>query len=364
VPEQVPIAFVRAGRGWLGEGAVARVDFPADDAYRQASSWWAGIRERLLAERDGSGPVVAFGSFPFDSASPAGATLLVPERARRVDGGLPRLGAGDAAALPVASVADGVMSPSDYLGAVERLRAAIVEGRLEKAVLARDVVVRPDGPVDLRALVDSLAAAHPGAAVFCVDGLVGASPETLVTVHGGRVTARVLAGTAGPGEGDALAASDKDRREHELAARSVTEALAPHVAGLTASEPYVLALPHLTHLATDVTAEISDGSDVLALVAALHPTAAVAGTPAQAALGWIRELEPGDRGRYAGPVGWVDSDGNGEWAIALRCAQRLPDGTFRAFAGAGIMADSVPELELAETGLKLRPILEALRAVR
>jgi len=360
VPEQVPVAFVRGGHGWLGEGPVTRGDFAAEDSYGEAAAWWS----RIVAERHDAAPgstPVAFGSFPFDAASPAGATLLVPDRAVRVDGALARLGTRP---LPAAAVHDGAMSRGAYEAAVARVRDAIAAGHLQKAVLARDVVVEPASPIDLGSLVDVLAASHPDAAVFCVDGLVGASPETLVTVHRGLVTARVLAGTAGPGEGEALAASDKDRFEHELAARSVTEALGPHVVGLAASEPYVLELPHLTHLATDVTAEIADGSDVLALVAALHPTAAVAGTPPRPALEAIRELEPVDRGRYAGPVGWVDANGDGEWAIALRCAQLRPDGSFHAFAGAGIMADSVPELELAETDLKLRPILEALGAVR
>lgn len=358
--EQVPIAFVRDGRGWLGDGPAVRGDFPADDAYRLAAAWWADlVAERRAAGHDGS--LVAFGSFPFDAASPAGATLLVPARVRRVDGTMPRLGTH---AVPPSTMRDGVMTREAYRSAVEQVRAAIAAGRLEKSVLARDVLIEPTSLVDLGSLLDTLAAAHPRAAVFCVDGLVGASPETLVTVHEGVMTARVLAGTAGPGEADALADSDKDRREHEVAVRSVTEALAGHVARLAATEPYVLELPHLTHLATDITAEIADGSDVLTLVAALHPTAAVAGTPVRDALGWIHRLEPVDRGRYAGPVGWVDADGDGEWAIALRCAQRQEDGTFHAFAGAGIMGDSVPELELAETELKLRPILEALRALR
>jgi len=359
VPEQVPIAFVRDGRGWLGRGDAVRVDFAAD-AYRDAAAWWS----RTVAERRAAGhegPLVAFGSFAFDADSPAGSVLLVPERAERVDGAMPRLGSRP---RPSAAVRDGAMSRVAYELAVERVRGAIAAGLLQKAVLARDVVVDPAGPVDLGTLVDVLHAAHPDAAVYCVDGLVGASPETLVTVHEGVATARVLAGTAGPGEGDALAGSDKDRLEHELAVRSVTEALGPHVTRLAVTEPYVLQLPHLTHLATDVRAEVADGSDVLALIAALHPTAAVAGTPADAALEAIRELELVDRGRYAGPVGWVDADGDGEWAIALRGAQARPDGSFHAFAGAGIMADSIPELELAETDLKLRPILEALGALR
>ncbi len=361
MPANTPTVFVRDGDGWLGEGAAARGDFAAKGAYREAARWWA----RLVAERrrEGfEGPLVAFGAFPFDAASPSGATLLVPDRVRRISGDLPRLGS---LPLPSATVSEGFMSRETYLWAVEQVRAAIAGGRLEKSVIARDVLIRPDGPVDAGTLVDVLAAAHPGASVFSVDGLIGASPETLITVHDGIVTARVLAGTAGPGEADALLESDKDRREHELAARSVTDALAPHVVSLeTSPEPFVLELPHLTHLATDVTAEISDGSSVLALLEALHPTAAVAGTPMRAALSWIHEVEPVDRGRYAGPVGWMDSDGNGEWAIALRCAQLRGDGTFRAFAGAGIMADSVPEVELAETELKLRPILEAFRAIQ
>jgi len=353
-----PTVFVRDGRGWLGEGVARRADLPSREAYRAAAQWWARHVEERRAAGD-AGPLVAFAAFPFDPASPDGATIIVPERIVPVEAGLPTLSPG--APAPVSSVNDGIMTPERYLRAVATAVAAIRAGEIEKAVLARDVLVRPRARVDLGALVDRLASAHPAAAVFAVDGLVGASPETLVTVHGGVVTARVLAGTAGPGEGEALLASDKDRREHALAARSVVEALAPHVERLEASpEPFLLELPHLTHLATDVTGVVADGSDVLALVAALHPTAAVAGTPRDAALERIRGLEPVGRGRYAGPVGWVDAAGDGEWAIALRCAQRRPDGSFHAFAGAGIMGDSVPELELAETGLKLRPILDAL----
>jgi len=359
VPEQVPVAFVRGGHGWIGEGGITRGEFAGPAALAEAAGWWS----RFLAERPDPAPAhprVAFGSFPFDPRSPEGGVLLVPERARRVDDGLPRLGA---RRLPASRMRPGRMSRTAYEAAVGALRQAIAAGRLEKAVLARDVIVEPEAPVDLGTLLEALARAQPDAAIYCVDGLIGASPETLVTVHDGVVTARVLAGTAGPGEAHALAASDKDRAEHEFAARSVIDALAPHVARLTATEPYVLELPHLTHLATDLRGAVADGSDVLALVAALHPTAAVAGTPVDAALAAIRESEPIDRGRYAGPVGWLDERGDGEWAIALRGAQLLPDGRFRAFAGAGIVADSVPELELAETDLKLRPILEALRAV-
>jgi len=305
---------------------------------------------------------VAFGSFPFDRAAEVGGTLIVPAVASRVEGGMPRLSP-DGAAQPVATVAQGRMTASEYIAAVTRVRDAISAGELEKAVIARDVVIRATEGFDQAVILDRLAAAHGTAAIFAVDGLIGASPETLVTVHDGIVTARVLAGTAGPGEGDALLESQKDLLEHGFAARSVLEALAPHVRELEASPtPFVLELPHLTHLATDVTGVIADGSDSLDLVAALHPTAAVAGTPTTAAIELIRRIEPRPRGRYSGAVGWIDESGDGEWAIALRCAQIVGEGVAHAFAGAGIVGDSVPELELAETALKLRPILEAFGA--
>jgi len=355
-----PLVFIRDGHGWIGEGRIERGDFAARRAYPRARQWWERLQARAVAEERG-GEMVAFGTFPFDSASSSGATLLVPERAVRIDGAAPRLGTDP---LPEAAMREGIMSPGAYELGVAFVSAAIRRGELDKAVLARDVLIRPEGPVDRGTLVDRLLAAHPGASVFAIDGLVGASPETLVTVHEGLVTARVLAGTIAPGLGDRLAASAKDQHEHELAARSVLDALAPHVEALEASGPFLLELPHLTHLATDVKGRIADGSDVLALVEALHPTAAVAGTPTDAAMRWIHEVEPLDRGRYAGPVGWMDAAGNGEWAIALRSAQARPDGSFHAFAGAGIMADSDPGGELAETDLKLRPILEALNVTR
>src|SRR5690606_22142087 len=151
--------------------------------------------------------------------------------------------------------------------------------------------------------------------------------------------------------------------------QSVLSTLRPHTRALAASEqPFLLKLPNVFHLATDIEAELSDGASVLDLVGAVHPTAAVAGTPTQAAIAQIRRLEPFDRGRYAGPVGWVDGDGDGEWAIALRCAQ-FGDGTdasaadalaVTAFAGAGIVAGSDPETELLETRVKFRPIVDAL----
>lgn len=228
----------------------------------------------------------------------------------------------------------------------------------------------------------ALATGYPDVWTYAVDGIIGASPETLVTVSGGTITARVLAGTAPRGadaDGDteasvALSASGKDQDEHRFAVESVLRTLRPHTSALTASEqPFALKLPNVWHLATDVEGIVADGVSALDLVGVLHPTAAVAGTPTAAALEVIRRIEPFDRGRYAGPVGWIDASGDGEWAIALRSAQfggaATSDGhswqlndtrPVTAHAGAGIVLGSDPEAELLETRMKFRPIVDAL----
>lgn len=189
---------------------------------------------------------------------------------------------------------------------------------------------------------------------------------------GDLVTSRVLAGTVrrqGDATADAslasaLLGSGKDLEEHEYAVHSVARALAAHCTDLTVPErPHVLALANVQHLATDITGRLADAASVLALAASLHPTAAVCGTPTERALAVIRELEGMDRGRYAGPVGWFDAQGDGEFGIALRCAEiDSASQTVRAFAGCGIVAGSHPETELAEAAAKLVPIRDALEA--
>jgi menaquinone-specific isochorismate synthase len=203
-----------------------------------------------------------------------------------------------------------------------------------------------------------------------VDGFFGASPETLVTVRSGALTSRVLAGTVERGGDPAadetarstLLDSPKNRFEHALAVDSLLLTLGGRVDDLALGRPFALRLPNVWHLATDATARVRAGLNALDLVAALHPTAAVAGAPQQAALELIHELEPFDRGRYAGPVGWIDGTGDGEWAIGLRSAQIETADRVRAYAGAGVVAGSVAEDELAETGWKFAPVLEALGA--
>ena len=262
----------------------------------------------------------------------------------------------------------GTLGKDGYKAAVASAVERIREHDLSKVVLARDLTGHLPAESDVRRALVELALGYPDCWTFAVDGLIGSSPETLVRVHHGTVTARVLAGTISRGrdaasDNDAaiaLAASTKDQDEHRFAVASVLEALRPHSADLAASDlPFTLKLPNLWHLATDIAGTLSDGASSLDLADALHPTAAVAGTPKRDAIALIRELEPFDRGRYAGPVGWVGGDGDGEWAIALRCAQLAEGGDLTAYAGAGIVADSDPERELAETVMKFRPIVEA-----
>jgi menaquinone-specific isochorismate synthase len=216
-----------------------------------------------------------------------------------------------------------------------------------------------------------LAEDYPMCWTFHVDGMFGATPEMLVRRERGLVTSRVLAGTirrTGDDERDlalaaTLARSSKDLEEHEYAVRSVADALAPRCTSMNVPEsPFVLHLANVMHLASDVTGVLRDETTSLGLAAALHPSAAVCGTPTEAAAAMIDEIEGMDRDRYAGPVGWMDADGDGEWGIALRCA-RLDDDDptrLRLFAGCGIVAGSDPETELAESAAKLVPMRDAL----
>jgi menaquinone-specific isochorismate synthase len=267
--------------------------------------------------------------------------------------------------------ADGARSGPAWERAVSTAIGRIERGDVEKVVLARDLDALAERSIDPRRLLDRLAGRYPGCWTFSVDGLVGATPEMLVRREKGLVTSRVLAGTIRRSGDDTvdlalaarLARSGKDLEEHEYAVRSVAQALAPHCATTSVPEaPFVLHLANVMHLATDVTGVLADGSTSLELAAALHPSAAVCGTPTTAAAALIDELEGMDRDRYAGPVGWMDAQGDGEWGIALRCARLDPADPRRArlFAGCGIVAGSDPAAELGESDAKLVPMRDAL----
>ena len=243
-------------------------------------------------------------------------------------------------------------------------------------VLARDLHATASARIDERLLLSRLAARYPDCYTFACAGLVGATPELYIKRQGRQISSLVLAGTM-PRSGDpaqdaalgaALLASAKEAEEHEYAAAGVRDALAPLCDRLTVAEqPSLLRLANVQHLATAVTGRLAPArhpgsvQSVLALVDALHPSAAVCGTPTETAMELIRELEGMDRGRYAGPVGWVDTHGNGEWGIALRCAE-VAGHRARLFAGCGIVAGSDPADELAEAQAKFRPMQFALEA--
>ena len=237
-------------------------------------------------------------------------------------------------------------------------------------VLSLRVVATSASSFDQRAVLARLAAEYPQCYTFAFDSFVGASPELLVRREGRALRSQPLAGSSRRGEspeedaelGAALLASPKDRWEHDLAVVTVVEALHPLCRTLRIDpEPSLLRLANVQHLATEVVGELSGDPvpDALSIAGAVHPTAAVCGTPSRKALALIRELEGPNRGRYAGPVGWVDANGDGEWAIALRCAE-LSGTTARLFAGCGIVAQSDPRAELEEARLKLRPVRSAL----
>jgi menaquinone-specific isochorismate synthase len=376
-----PLVFLRRGQGIAGIGEALRLEFAGSTRFRDAAAAW----KRVAAAAHVTDPLdlrgtglVAFGAFTFADDSAETSVLIVPSIVigrRNGVSWITRINGDDEPLVEQPLGEDfsvtfdfGPLDRPGYMRAVDAALGHLRAGELSKVVLARSMVGHlPDG-ADLRVLLAELATGYPDTWTFAVDGLVGSSPETLVTASNGSVTARVLAGSAPRGadpaadveSAAALASSSKDLDEHQFALRSLLASLAPHARNVTASEqPFTLKLPNLWHLASDVEGDLSDGSSSLDLISALHPTAAVAGTPTAAALALIRELEPFDRGRYAGPVGWVGADGDGEWAIALRSAQVDEDGTITAYAGAGIVADSDPEKELAETRMKFRPVIDA-----
>ena len=235
-------------------------------------------------------------------------------------------------------------------------------------VLARDLHASADIQIDPRVLLRWLAPRYPGCFTFACDGLVGATPELLIRKTGWEVSSLVLAGTSPRGATQAedselariLLGSAKENEEHEYAAVSLRDTLSPLCTAMhVAPRPELIRLPNVQHLGTWVHGTLTAQRSALALVAAVHPTAAVGGTPTGTAVEVIRELECMDRERYAGPVGWIDADGNGEWGIALRCAQ-LSGNRAHLFAGGGIVAGSDPAAELAETESKFRPMRNAL----
>jgi isochorismate synthase len=388
--------FERSGIGVSTSGIAETVSAGAGpERILRLSRLLRSSLDRVRAHPEGP-PPVAVASIPFDDRAPAEATIpartsvrLTPGETWQVDvrhGGLAQpvdvRARWTGRTHPHDAFEDVQLwpdpEPDEYASAVDRATKRIRGGELRKVVLARSIIVDAGRELDPKQLLWRLRAVDPDCYAFATPRsadasrgvLVGATPELLVRKRGQAVDATPLAGSAqrfGAPERDRASAdrlfrSDKDREEHAVVVEDVARVLAAFCDDVRhAHEPELLGTANVWHLATPFAARLHDPStSVLDLVAALHPTPAVCGTPREVAREALAELEPIDRGAYAGPVGWVDANGDGEWAIALRCAE-ITGKTARLFAGAGIVADSEPEAELDETERKFRALLDALR---
>ena len=385
LPIDAPLSWVRNGEGLVGWGVHATTTVSGRDRFEQARDWWHRQLETFAisdsVHASGTGPVL-FTSFSFDRNEES--VLVIP----KVIVGQKGLQSwitwiGDTAQPPLPenptqsshttfTFTDGSITTDAWKERVAQAITRIEKTGVDKVVLARDLVATTTLDIDARPILKKLAAEYPSTWTFAVDGLVGATPELLLRLSKGMVTSRVLAGTI-PKTGDdakdlalaaSLARSSKDLEEHEYAVRSVAEALEPFCSSTNVPEsPYVLHLANVMHLATDVTGALIKSKqrvDAFSLLNSLHPSAAVCGTPRNIAFDIIDEIEGMNRGRYAGPVGWIDASGDGELGIALRTGQ-ISGKEICIYAGCGIVAGSNPEKEFEESAAKMIPMKSALQ---
>jgi menaquinone-specific isochorismate synthase len=382
--------------GLAGRGVAATIELPGGLDEPGGTARVAAALGALDVDdpirRPGTGPV-ALGALPFDRAVPA--TLTIPEVLVGADtegawittvrpAGSPPVEEATAAGDPELGAPPAGRSPDRFTltpsmphdawrevvaEAVEHIRA----GDLAKVVLARSIAVTANRPFVTAEVLQRLIALYPSCMVFRVGSFLGASPELLISRRDGEVRSHPLAGTvahSGAGAADRaeverLLGSVKDRSEHAFVVSELRAALEPYCSTLQVPDtPAILELRNVSHLATPIRGTLradrpGGPAGALELVDAVHPTPAVAGTPTDKATAYLQTVEGFERGPYAGPVGWVDGRGDGDWAIGIRSA--LVEGAAaRIFAGAGIVADSDPAAELAETQLKLQALLAAL----
>ncbi len=385
IPDRGGLSWVRGGQGLVGWGQYAKTTVKGPNRFRDARQWWeeqlATFNVVNTLNVSGTGPIL-FTSFSFNEDEES--VLVIPEIVVGTRAGVswmtwigdkaqPYLPKKAPALTPAEfSWGDGSLTPNEWMSRVATAIGEIEIGDLEKVVLARDLVAVTDKEIDIRPILNNLSEQYPSTWIFAVDNLIGATPELLLRLSRGMVTSRVLAGTiskTGDDEKDlalaaSLARSSKDLEEHEYAVRSVADALEPFCTSTNVPEsPFVLHLANVMHLATDVTGALIESKvdvDAFSLLSRLHPSAAVCGTPTHLASQLIASIEGMNRGRYAGPVGWIDSHGDGELGIALRCGK--VDGTsIRMFAGCGIVSGSNPEKELNESNAKFTPMRSALK---
>jgi menaquinone-specific isochorismate synthase len=379
-----PLSWVRNGEGLVGWGVHATTTVSGKDRFEKARTWWHHQLETFTVANSvhgsGTGPVL-FTSFSFDRNEES--VLVIPKvivGQKGAQSWITWIGDTPQPVLPESpaqysqgtfTFGDGSITTSAWKERVAEAIKRVGSSQVDKVVLARDLVAESTTRIETAPILKKLAAEYPSTWTFAVDGLVGATPELLLRLSRGMVTSRVLAGTipkTGNDEKDlalaaSLARSSKDLEEHEYAVRSVADALEPFCSSTNVPEsPFVLHLANVMHLATDVTGaliETKQRVDAFSLLQSLHPSAAVCGTPRNIAFDIITEIEGMNRGRYAGPVGWIDASGDGELGIALRSGQ-ITDREIRIFAGCGIVAGSNPEKELEESNAKMIAMRSAL----
>ena len=384
LPDSAPYSWVRGGEGIVGWGEYASIKVSGKDRFDQVRTWWHQQLETFSISNavhgSGTGPVL-FTSFSFDRNEESVAIIprvIVGKKGE--NSWITWIGSENQPTVTEDEPQfnqqsftwhQGTLTENQWEVRVAQAIAKIDKSEIEKVVLARDLMATTENEIDVRPILNKLATNYPATWVFAVDGLIGATPELLLRLSRGMVTSRVLAGTI-PKTGDdardlvlagSLARSSKDLEEHEYAVRSVADALEPFCSSTNVPDaPFVLHLANVMHLATDVTGALLESKhhvDAFALLKSLHPSAAVCGTPRSAAFDVIDQIEGMNRGRYAGPVGWIDARGDGELGIALRSGQ-VHGNQIRIFAGCGIVAGSDPAVELAESRAKFSAMQSAL----
>jgi isochorismate synthase len=373
-PEELLDHLGRGGFAWFGEDvSFVTGGGVADVTAAEAAGVLAAIDHAAPAGAPACAGPVATGALGFDGTG----RLVIPARVCTVDAGgrawSTTIDHGiatrdDAPPPPSGYTVDATSSRDAWARGVERVLRAIEAGDVEKVVLARAVRVEADAPFAVERVLAQLRRTQPGCFVFAADGFVGATPELLVRREGERASTVALAGStrrsADPAVdahlGEQLLRSDKDREEQEIVSRRIVRALRPHSVWVTAAEePVVVKMANIQHLATPIRAQLAHPVSAVELAGLLHPTPAVGGEPISAAAPLIPALEGLDRGWYAGPVGWTDRAEDGEFCVALRCAL-LTGAVARCYAGVGVVRDSDPAAELAETEVKLQALLPVL----
>ena len=378
-------SWVRNNQGIVAWGINTKENFTGSERFSRAHRWWkefvdnSSIRDEVQTSSSGA---IAFVSFSYLSENSS--VVVVPEIVVGQNNDktwLTVIGNLDIEKIKSEIYAprevpkapsnltwsDGTISIIDWQKGVEKAVERINNKELDKVVLARDLNARADENLDSRYLLNKLSDSYPECWTFSVDGLVGATPELLIRRNGDSVLSRVLAGTIKRDESatdselaTTLLQSGKDLDEHEFAVSSVATSLALHCTDMNVPKtPKVLRLANVAHLATDISGTLVDAAPALVLAGSLHPSAAICGTPTGRAKSLIQELEQMDRNRYTGPVGWINSKGDGELGIALRCAE-IKENTARLFAGCGIVSGSTPEDELIESNAKFSAMRDAL----